>query len=403
MGTAIVTLAIALAMTTGSRSDGAANAFVFLSPYVADQASGGGLVGRMNLACLRQAAPLTAAFALSNEPSTTNYTSIGAPRNTYTTALCNLLGLAGRLTPVGLLRCMRAILRWRPAVVFIDSSSLGWVALLSRVLSPRSHLVVFFYNIEFDFQIARSCREGRRYWLSAVAEYINERLSVMSGHTLLMLTQDDSRRAHQLYGRGADDLTPVALVDGACATQSMHDTEGSSSNAILFVGSNFYANREAATFLVRRLAPILQRRGGTQVWIAGNGFTPSDWQGELPSNVRMLGRVENLTTLYREATAFVAPIFSGAGMKVKVAESLMHGCPVIGTPLALRGYIDGVSAPHLLTASTDEEYLRAIETCRSRRQDLGRKAREDFVDRFSFPVAARRLRMILERRIASRH
>ena len=52
-----------------------------------------------------------------------------------------------------------------------------------------------------------------RYWLSAIAEYVNERLSVMTAHTLLMLTQDDSQRAHQLYGRGADDLTPVALGD----------------------------------------------------------------------------------------------------------------------------------------------------------------------------------------------
>ena len=376
---------------------------MFLSPYLADQGSGGGLVGRMNLACMRQAAPQTVAFALSNEPSTANYTSIGAPRGTYATALCNMVGLAGRLTPAGLLRSVRVILQWRPAVVFLDSSSLGWVALLCRILLPRTHVIVFFYNIEFDFQMARSRQEGRRYWLSAIAEYINERLSVITAHTLLMLTQDDSRRAHQLYGRGADDLTPVALGDDAQAAAAASIRSDGDSDAVLFVGSNFYANREAADFLVQQLAPSLGRHAATQIWIAGNVFNRSDSHAELPTNVRILGRVEDLTALYREATATVAPIFSGAGMKVKVAESLMHGCPVIGTPLALRGYIDGVCRPHLLTACTVDDYLQAINACKSRRQGLGRDARQDFVDRFSFPSAARRLKTILERRIASRH
>jgi polysaccharide biosynthesis protein PslH len=376
---------------------------LFVSPYLTDQGSGGGLVGRMNLACLRQTAPQTIAWALSNGPSTADYTSIGAPRSTYATALCNMLGLVGRLTPAALLRYVREILRSRPAVVFLDSSSLGWLALLTRILSPRSHVIVFFYNIEFDFQMSRSRHEGRRYWLSAMAEYLNERISAMSAHTLLMLTPDDSRRAHQLYGRSADALTPVALGSNPSAAAAPWAREAAGTDAVLFVGSNFFANREAAAFLVGQLAPELGLRGATQVWIAGNAFNQSEWHEELPANVRILGRVEDLTALYREAAAFVAPIFSGAGMKVKIAESLMHGCPVIGTPFALRGYVDGVSRPHLLTASSVNDFVQAIEACRLQRQSLGRDARQDFADRFSFPAAARRLKTILERRLASQH
>ncbi len=376
---------------------------MFLSPYVADEGSGGGLVGRMNLACLRQLAPKTIAFALSNKPSTADYNSISAPSSKLATALCNLIGLTGRLTPAGLLRSMREILRWRPAVVFLDSSSLGWLALLSRIICPRTHVIVFFYNIEFDFQMSRSRHEGRGYWLSAVAEYVNERLSVMTAHSLLMLTPDDSQRAEELYGRGADALTPVALGDGLDAASAPLAIEEAASDAVLFVGSNFFANREAAAYLVEQLAPALARRGDTQIWIAGNAFDPSDWQGEVPANVRALGRVEDLTKLYRDAVAFVAPIFSGAGMKVKIAESLMHGCPVIGTPFALRGYLDGASRPHLIDASCIDDYLLAIDACKARRRCLQRSARQDFVERFSFPAAALRMKAILERRNANRH
>ena len=122
-----------------------------------------------------------------------------------------------------------------------------------------------------------------------------------------------------------------------------------------------------------------------------------------PPTCTFSGASRILTALYRDATAMVAPIFSGAGMKVKVAESLMHGCPVIGTPLALRGYNDETSRPHLLTASSVDDYLQAIDACKSRRLELGREARRDFLDRFSFLAAARRLKAILERRVARQH
>jgi glycosyltransferase involved in cell wall biosynthesis len=395
--------ATALTMTTGSRSDCRAWSVVFISPYLTDQGSGGGLVARTNLACLREVAPQTWAFALSNSPSTASYTSIGAPQSKLGTALCNMVGLAGRLRPTGLVRSLHQILRFRPAIVFLDSSSLGWLALLSRLLVPHSHVVVFFYNIEVDFQMSRSRHEGRGYWLSAIAEYINERLCAMSAHSLLMLTPNDSHRAQELYGRGADALTPVALGDDPSAAMEAVEEQAARSNAVLFVGSNFFANREAALYLVEQLAPALAQRGDTQIWIAGNAFDATSWSGALPSNVHILGRVDDLTELYRKATAFVAPIFSGAGMKVKIAEALMHACPVIGSEFALRGYVDEVRRPHLVAASSVRDYLVAIDACRSHRQQLAVSARQDFLERFSFPAAARRLRGVLEQRIAHRH
>ena len=48
------------------------------------------------------------------------------------------------------------------------------------------------------------------------------------------------------------------------------------SDAVSFVVSNFFANPEAAAFLVGQLAPALGRRSATQIWIAGNAFDRSD-------------------------------------------------------------------------------------------------------------------------------
>ena len=376
---------------------------VYLSPYLLDRDSGGGLLSRLNVECLRRSVEHTEALVLSNQPSSASHTSLGAPRGRLFTAMCNLVLHCGRLTPLGLYRVMRRLLRSKPDLLFVDSSSLGWVVLLSRVLLRRTHVLVFSHNVEFDFQVERARLDGRAYLLSAGAEFVNEWLMARFAHTLVTLTQEDSERYGALYRRPGEALMPVSLEDRGRIGNPAALADRWAGDFVLFVGSNFFANREAAAYLVRELAPRLGGEGGTEIWIAGSGFTSDEWGQPLPANVRMLGRVDDLAPLYRRAVAFVAPVFSGAGMKVKVAEALMHGCPVVGSELALRGYRDGEARPYLREAGTPEQYRAAIEACRSAGASWREPARSDFVDRFSIDAAVSRTRRLLEVRLAGRH
>jgi glycosyltransferase involved in cell wall biosynthesis len=55
----------------------------------------------------------------------------------------------------------------------------------------------------------------------------------------------------------------------------------------------------------------------------------------------------------------IAPIFDGAGMKVKVAEALSYQLPVMGTPHAFVGYKiqDGVNS---YIAETAESFIKKL-------------------------------------------
>ena len=353
------------------------------------------MVSRMNLACLKHVLHEVEALALSRAPSRDGITSLGNPGGPLTTALCNLALLAGRLTPGSLFQVMRRVRSSQPDVVFLDSSSLGWIALLTRWLAPKTKVVSFFHNVEFDFQLERSRAEGRRYLLSAVAEYVNEWLTIRSAHALLTLTNEDAQRVAALYGRQVDQLWPVCLSD---AVASVATPEPSfREDAVLFVGSGFFANREAVGFLLDQVAPALAQRGNTRIRIAGSGFSSAEWPGCVPNNVDLLGRVPDLTPYYREVRAFIAPVFSGAGMKVKVAEALMHGLPVIGSPLALRGYTDrSRETPHLLEATTVEAFVDAIEACRLAPPAWYASARADFEHRFSRTAGEHRMQSLME-------
>ncbi|MHB1953500.1 MAG: glycosyltransferase [Sulfobacillus sp.] len=102
---------------------------------------------------------------------------------------------------------------------------------------------------------------------------------------------------------------------------------------ILFVGSGHRPNFEAREFL-RALAVKL--KGGPQVVIAGSCASPEDSM----DNFVCLGIVNHdiLAALYACAGAVVIPLTSGTGTSLKTIEAMAYGCPVVGTPVAFRGY-----------------------------------------------------------------
>lgn len=80
------------------------------------------------------------------------------------------------------------------------------------------------------------------------------------------------------------------------------------------------------------------------------------------STIEYLGFVENPYILISAAKALIAPLFTGAGVKVKVIESLALGVPVIGTDVAFEGInnfcVDGINV--LQRVCTFSEFAKAV-------------------------------------------
>lgn len=76
-------------------------------------------------------------------------------------------------------------------------------------------------------------------------------------------------------------------------------------------------------------------------------------------NVSYLGFVDNPYKMISNSLAVISPLFSGAGVKVKVVETLACGTPVIGTPIAFEG-ISSTYDKFMIRAETTEEYLQKI-------------------------------------------
>jgi glycosyltransferase involved in cell wall biosynthesis len=107
---------------------------------------------------------------------------------------------------------------------------------------------------------------------------------------------------------------------------------------LLFIGSFVHPpNRDAAKWLVRRLAPELRtERVPFALVIAGLHAPP--WLCKAGgAGVTVVSDAPDLDPLYRSADIVLAPLPHGGGTKNKTLEAMAWGLPVIGTPQAFTG------------------------------------------------------------------
>jgi glycosyltransferase involved in cell wall biosynthesis len=159
----------------------------------------------------------------------------------------------------------------------------------------------------------------------------------------------------------------------------------------LFVGGTFYANRAGIEWFVREVVPQIE----LPIYIVGRGFEALKEELEIPGKVVVVGAVDSLADWYRQAFFVIAPIFSGSGMKTKVAEALMYGKKVIGTPEAFSGYDEIVDCVGRV-CTNKEEFVTAIRHADEMvREPFDAELRSIYEKRYSFAAATARFKAIL--------
>ena len=156
---------------------------------------------------------------------------------------------------------------------------------------------------------------------------------------LQALTEQDSAQLQESLGR------PVLVRPPAVPMPVNAAEPGLAPPRILFFGDyRHHPNPEAAQTLAHRALPLLRAQlPETELWLAGPNAPPAvEELGALPG-VRVLGFVEDLGELLAQGRLLMAPLFSGAGTRIKVLTALAHGLPVVANALGLRGV--GAKAP----------------------------------------------------------
>lgn len=109
-------------------------------------------------------------------------------------------------------------------------------------------------------------------------------------------------------------------------------------SGLCFVGNYRHGpNVDGMLWFVECVMPRLRaRRPGLILHIAGSEMT-DEIRALAAPDVKVHGWVEDLTEMLAQVRLSVAPLRFGAGFKGKVAMSLAHGVPVVGTTIAMEG------------------------------------------------------------------
>jgi glycosyltransferase involved in cell wall biosynthesis len=190
---------------------------------------------------------------------------------------------------------------------------------------------------------------------------------------VICLTVSDKARLNKLYPEILNKkellVIPVAL-EKPCpsAAPSINQIDAvENSPYLLITGSLWYGpNAEGSAWFIKN---VWHKLMGENQWISSNlklivaGLRPGRVIQALATgqnNIEIIDSPRDMRPYFENAFIYLAPIFSGAGMKVKVAEALSYGLPVIGTSHALTGY-KITDRENGYRADCADEFIKSLE------------------------------------------
>lgn len=130
-------------------------------------------------------------------------------------------------------------------------------------------------------------------------------------------------------------------------------------------------NSEGAIWLLNQLGSFLKSK--ITITIIGKGFPMEKLKVNKDLiEIRNLGFMENPYAVIANSKAMLCPLLTGAGIKVKVIESLACGTPVIGTKVAFEGFPEKFKR-FMTECNSPQDFANAIE-----------KVNQDLESRVSF-------------------
>ena len=245
-------------------------------------------------------------------------------------------------------RIAEIINKYRYDIVFFDTSLYGEAVGIVRERCPKVRIVVHCHN--FEKKYFEDMRKNGEAGPDSETVARCEAASLRASDRIVLISREDREAVCREYGIPGEAcaVIPPALADG----YHPYSRAEKADPYVLFLGSAFFANLEAARFLIRKVAPYADKK----IVLAGKGMEClSDEAGE---NTQVIGFVPSLAELMGGAAAFVSPVFSGSGAKIKIVEALMHGKRLIASEESLFGY--DTKRMTVSVCRTAEDYIRAI-------------------------------------------
>lgn len=216
------------------------------------------------------------------------------------------------------------------------------------------------HNVEKDF--LRISFEADKNIVS-LSKYLlsGRREGYMLRHAdvVLAITEIDKKRMIDLYGLPKEKIAICPVGVNEPVHDKVFDGKINGKLNCLITGSLWFGpNVDATAWFIDKVFPKVKDICNLTV----AGFKPNDVLRKqcVQAGAELVDSPESMQPYFEKSDMVFAPIFDGAGMKVKIAEAMSYGLPVVTTTYGIIGY-DVVDRANCYIAETAEEFTEAIK------------------------------------------
>ncbi len=135
-----------------------------------------------------------------------------------------------------------------------------------------------------------------------------------------------------------DGADPVATAVIGKKFSSVANSLSAKNNRCFHIGSmEWEANKQSVLWFLQECWPlILEKKPDAEFHLAGKGLIKDDpiYSGD---GVFVHGEVDSSEEFMIEHGISVVPLLSGSGIRMKILEAMLYGCPVVTTSIGMQG------------------------------------------------------------------
>jgi glycosyltransferase involved in cell wall biosynthesis len=206
-------------------------------------------------------------------------------------------------------------------------------------------VAVSFHNIEYTiwdrYASVLSNLHPKKWYILNQAKKLREEESHFyhQADVCFAITEADKTRANQL-ARGANVCVATAGVN---LDEWNPLPNISKENALMVLATNYdwIHNVDGAIWFIKEVLPlVIKQYPNAKLQLIGKN--PPDALKQLQSNsVEVLGFVPSVKEYLSRANIYVAPLFVGGGIRIKILEAMAMHLPVVATSVSAEGIVAG--------------------------------------------------------------